>query len=214
VAGTVARWTDDGQEVLYLLVTDGNRGTHDPALTPAAIAAIRRAEQRAAAAVVGVREVLFLGYDDATLQPTLEVRRAIAGEIRRYQPTTVVCQDPSAYWLHSGYINHPDHRAAGEACLAAVFPTASTRLAFPELLTAGLEPHAVREVYLTMTIQPDVWIDIEATMARKLAAWAENHSQVSRPGVVEQQIMARAREAAQDQPGMRYAEAFRRFTLL
>ncbi len=213
VAGTVARWTSDGQEVIYVLVTDGNAGAADPGVTREQIGALRRAEQHAAAAAVGVREVVFLGYDDAILEPTLALRRDLARVIRRYRPDAVVCQDSSAYWLGPDYLNHPDHRAAGNACLAAIFPAAGTRLAFPELLAEGWRPHCVREVYLTMTSTPDLWLDIEATLDRKLAAWAENHSQISVTGLVEQRIIEAARACAEGHPGMTYAEPFKHLRL-
>src|SRR5207244_3131672 len=131
-----------------------------------------------AAAVLGVKEVVFLGYEDATLQPTLELRRDLTRVIRRYKPDMLICQDPTMRWSGQEYINHPDHRAAGEACLDAIYPSARDPLTFPELLLEGLQPHKVREVYLTMATTPDRWIDIGATLERKLAALREHRSQI------------------------------------
>ncbi len=214
VAGTVARWTAEGREVVYALVTSGDKGTGDPAAAPAQVAAARQAEQMEAAALVRVREVVFLGYDDATLEPSLRLRRDLTRLMRRIKPAVVVCQDPATHWVGQEYINHPDHLAAGAACLAAIFPCASNPHVFPELLAEGLQPHAVGEVYLTMTATPDTWIDIGATLERKLAAWRANRSQIAVEGLVEEQIVRVAAEAARQQGGMEYAEAFKYLRLL
>src|SRR5207245_9920503 len=122
-AGTVARWAREGRHVSYLILTDGNRGTEDPEMTPERLAKIRHAEQRAAAAKLGVREVFFLGYDDGSLERTLALRRQITRWIRRCKPTVVVASDPSRWFAGQTYINHPGHRAAGEATLAAIMPS-------------------------------------------------------------------------------------------
>jgi len=212
-AGTVAHWAAAGSEITYVLATDGNAGSNDPEVSPETLAATRCDEQRAAAARVGVHAVEFLGFADGVLEPTLALRRAIVRAIRRYRPVAVICQDPSAYWLHSGYINHPDHLAAGAACMAAIYPSACTRLAFPELLDEGLEPHRVEEVYLTMTRAADHWIDIGATLEAKLAAWRENRSQIVVPGEVEAAIRCDAQQAAGAVRGIAYAEAFTYFRL-
>src|SRR4051812_39365789 len=132
-AGTVARWASRGAECVYLLCTDGNKGSDDPAMTPERLAPIRRAEQRAALARLGGSDVWCLGFEDGVLEPTLALRRAIAEAICRFRPDVVVCQDPTTYFFGTEYVNHPDHRAAGEAALAAVFPTARNRLIFPDL---------------------------------------------------------------------------------
>lgn len=159
-AGTLARWAAQGAEVYYLLLTDGTGGSRDPEMTPERLAEIRRREQRAAAQAIGVREVFFLGYVDGRLEPTLEVRFNIARVIRQVRPNVVVCQDPTFRFSRT-YINHPDHRAAADATLAAIMPTANTRLAALELLDEGLEPHDVEEVYLAGPVHPDVWIPLE-----------------------------------------------------
>src|SRR5262245_35310488 len=121
-AGTVARWTDEGHEVVYVLLTNGDKGSHDPEMSPERLVKIREEEQRAAAAVVGVNEVIFLGRPDGLLVADLELRRDVVRVIRQIKPTTVVCGDPTVYWHAPWYINHPDHRAAGEVVLAALYP--------------------------------------------------------------------------------------------
>ena len=134
VAGSVARWIrDEGATVTYVIITDGGSGSNDPSLTRAEIVALRRKEQLEAAARVGVCDVRFLGYPDGSLQASLELRRDLTRIIRETKPYRVVCQDPTTVFVRSQYINHPDHRAAGEATLYAVFPSAETRPIFPRI---------------------------------------------------------------------------------
>ncbi len=206
-AGTVARWTREGAEVTYLICTDGNRGSNDPEMTPEKLARLRHAEQRAAAGKLAVKDVIFLGYDDGSLQPTLELRRSLTRWIRRCRPDVVICPDPTRRFAGQRYINHPDHRACGEAALDAVMPAASTRLIFPELLEEGLEPHKVREVYLAGPNEADTYVDITSTIDLKIAALREHRSQIDSDGDLEF-VRQRAREVAKGQ-GFEYAEAFR-----
>lgn len=178
VAGSVARWRLEGHNVVYCVITDGSAGTNSPGADLQALAATRRAEQMAAAAVLGVSDVRFLGYRDGVLQPSLELRRELTRLIRSVRPQRVVCQDPTTVFVGGSYINHPDHRAAGEAAIYAVFPSAETRPIFPELLDEGLEPHHVHELYLTLTLHPDTYVDITAFLERKLNALRCHQSQV------------------------------------
>ncbi len=177
-AGTVARWVAEGHEVIYVSLTSGDKGSDDPAVTPEHLVATREAEQRAAAAVLGVRDVLFLGYTDAMLVPDLAMRRELVRVIRRLKPDVVVCQDPTVRWVDQSYLNHPDHRAAGEATLDAVYPAARDRMTFPELLAEGLEPHKVKEVYLSGAKDPDVAIDVTDHLETKLTALRAHASQL------------------------------------
>jgi LmbE family N-acetylglucosaminyl deacetylase len=206
-AGTVALWTRQGAACVYLLCTDGNKGSDDPAMTPERLAPIRRAEQRAALAHLGGRDVWSLGYEDGVLEPTLALRRAIAEAICRFRPDVVVCQDPTTYFFGAEYVNHPDHRAAGEAALAAVFPSARNRLIFPDLFYDGLEPWAVPVIYLVAAQQADTWVDVTSTFDQKLAALAEHKSQFS----IEQVEPFVRRWGAENGKvlGVPYAEAFR-----
>jgi LmbE family N-acetylglucosaminyl deacetylase len=206
-AGTVARWARAGAECIYLLCTDGNRGSDDPAMTPERLAAIRRVEQRAALERLGGRDVWFLGFEDGVLEPTIALRRAITEAICRFRPDVVIGQDPTVRWVGSEYINHPDHRAAGEATLAAVFPSARNRMIFPELFQGGLEPHAVAAVYLTATRDADTWVDISDTMEQKLAALAEHKSQFSIEQV--ERFVRRWAEENGKAIGVQYAEAYK-----
>lgn len=211
VAGTVAKWAQEGREVIYVICTDGSRGSNDPGMPPERLAPIREAEQRAAAQVLGVKETVFLGYEDGTLQPTLELRRDITRAIRRYRPDIVICSDPTMRY-HDNHLNHPDHRAAADAALDAVFPSASTRWIFPELLEEGLEPYTVKEVYISGSRSPDLWVDISQTIGLKIAALKKHESQVGDWDDLEEFIKGWNEETGREQ-GMAYAEAFKRVDL-
>lgn len=179
VAGTVARWTAAGSEVVLVLGTSGDKGSDDPELTSERLVEIREAEQLAAAKVLGIKEVEFLRYRDAELVADLDLRLAITRMIRKHRPDALICQDPTARWAGQGYIQHPDHIAMGEASLAAVFPSARDRLTFPQLLAEGYEPHKTTWVYLANSPSSDYWVDIGESFDTKLAALAEHKSQVT-----------------------------------
>lgn len=178
MAGTAALWAAAGSAISYVICTRGDRGSNDPNITPWALARIREAEQRAAAAILGVQDVVLLDHPDGTLEPTLALRRDLTREIRRFRPEVVLCGDPSVRYYGSGYLNHPDHRAAASAALDAVFPSAETRYIFPELLSAGLEPHRVHAVYIHGSLEPNVWIDISPVLETKIRALQAHKSQV------------------------------------
>jgi LmbE family N-acetylglucosaminyl deacetylase len=206
VAGSIARWIDEGAQVTYGIVTDGAAGSNDPGTDVKALAEQRQTEQRAAAAAVGVHDVRFLGYPDGVLQPTMALRRDLTRLIRQVRPDRVVCQDPTTVFAGDDYINHPDHRAAGEAAIYAVFPSAETRPVFPELLDDDCEPHHVSEIYLTLTMQPNTHVDITATIDRKIAALLCHKSQVG--AEVEEWVRGWNAEAGKE-IGVPFAESFR-----
>ncbi len=178
--GTVAKWAAEGRDIWYCLVTDGQVGdAGDMEITSEALAAKRRVEAQNAADALGVQHlVIFLHYMDSRLEPTLDLRRDIARVIRTVKPDVVICQDPTTRWNGQGYINHPDHRAAGEATLAAIMPVASTRLAFPELTAEGLATHNVKEIYMMGTQTPDRWVNIEGFVDKKIEALRQHVSQL------------------------------------
>ncbi len=211
-AGTVARWAEGGAVVTYALLTNGAAGSSDPEMTRKRLTELREAEQRAAAKVVGVDQVEFLGYEDGLLEPTLEVRKEIVRLIRRVRPEVVVTTDPTTRYFSDAYINHPDHRAAGEATLAAVIPGSDTRLAYPELLDEGLEPVKLTGVWLMMNDGPNLVVDIGDFIERKLESLRCHVSQVGddpqREGVGFMYSMAEW--VAAEQP-FQYGEAFRVF---
>ena len=211
VAGTVAKWVKEGKEVTYLIVTDCSRGTDDPNFLPAELSKVRKKEQRAAADRLGVKEVVYLDYQDGTIQHTLDLRRDIVRQIRKYRPHIVITMDPTRRWLGQSYINHPDHVATSDATLAAVFPAARDYWNFHELIGEGLMPHKVAEVYLYAAEAPDVWIDIGDTIEDKIAALKEHRSQVGDSDVGEG-IRSWARNTAEGKE-MEYAESFKIFSL-
>jgi LmbE family N-acetylglucosaminyl deacetylase len=178
--GSIAAWTEAGIEVGYCIVTDGDAGGIDAAVTRAEVGAIRREEQRKAAAVLGVSDVEFLGYADGSLTVTHELRRDLSRAIRRFRPTRVVIQSPLRD-LRNMYGSHPDHTAAGEASMCAVYPDARNEFAHPELLRdEGLAPHTVSEVWvMSPNESADHYVDITAHFERKLAALAAHGSQTS-----------------------------------
>jgi len=189
--GTIAKWAAAGKEVNYVLCTSGDKGSSDPNTNPYNLAKIRRVEQTNAAHALGAREVVFLSYEDGTLTNTLELRRDIVREIRRFRPDAVICQDPTMRFGGNRYLNHPDHRAAGDACLDAVYPSARDPHVFPELLVEGFEPHKVREVFMSTMQSPDVWVDITECFERKLEGLRQHNSQV---GDRFDQVVERVRE--------------------
>lgn len=208
MGGSAARWADEGHEVYYCIVTDGSAGSNDPDQDLRELVRIREEEQRAAARVLGVRAVFFLGYRDGVLEPNLELRRELTRLIRQLKPDRVVCGDPTAFFYGDEYINHADHRAAAEAAVTAVFPSAPTRPIFPELLAEGLEPHQVKELYITADpgAPYTVYVDISSTIERKIEALRCHASQVQvGDGEWIRNWAAQTGKAA----GMAYAEAFR-----
>jgi LmbE family N-acetylglucosaminyl deacetylase len=206
-AATIAQLTAGGVRVDYVVTTDGSKGTEDPDLTPEELAATRMAEQRAAADILGVHEIVHLGYPDGYLQPSLELRRDITRQIRRYRPDLVITQNPQRRLDHNPFVGHPDHLATGEATLASVYPAARDHLHFPELWRdEGLEPWKVRQVLLTGVEEPNLWLDISETFETGLAAILAHSSQVKREDV-EERMRERARNVGEPQ-GIGMAQAF------
>lgn len=205
-AGSVARWASEGAEVYYCLVTDGSAGSNEMEADLEALIKLRREEQDAAAAVVGVKEVFYLGYRDGTLEATLELRRDLTRIIRKLKPYRVVTADPTTIFVEDFYINHPDHRAAAEAAVYAVFPSAETRPIFPELLLEGLEPHKVMELYLNLTPNPDSFVDISDFIEQKLEALRCHQSQINEDVV--QMVKGWSSERGKEK-GYQYAEWYK-----
>jgi len=207
VAGTVAAWVRAGCRVTYVLCTDGNIGSHEPGMTVEKLTEIRRVEQRAACAVLGVSEVVFLGYDDGRLQPTLELRRDLVRVLRQYRPEVVICQDPTALFRSDQYINHPDHRAAAQAAIDAVAPACAMPLLWPEVGA----PHRVRQVYVALHDQPNTWVDVTPTIEQKIAALKKHASQLGEWDPTEM-IMGWNAEMGRQQ-GLAFAESYLVITL-
>ncbi len=209
VAGSVANWTDAGAEVTYCIITDGGAGSNEPGADLAALVETRRQEQIAAAEIVGVKDVRFLGYKDGVLQPTLELRKDLTRLIREIRPQRVVIMDPTTILVQGegfDYINHPDHRAAGEAALYAVFPSAGTRPIFMDLLEAGYEPHNVDELYMTIAGKANLAVDVTDQFERKIKSLLMHKSQLGED--VRQMIEMWDMETGKE-VGVKYAESFR-----
>jgi LmbE family N-acetylglucosaminyl deacetylase len=206
-APAIAALTARGVEVSYVVTTDGGKGTEDPAVTPEQLAATRVAEQRAAADILGVGEIVHLGYPDGYLTPSLDLRRDIVRQIRRFRPELVIAQNWQRRDDGNPFIAHPDHLATGEATLAAVYPAARDRLNFPELLDEGLEPWKVRQVLVTGVERPNLWLDVSATLEVGLQALRCHASQFDDWDAVEARVRERVADAAAPMD-MSMAQAF------
>jgi LmbE family N-acetylglucosaminyl deacetylase len=206
-APTIAQLTAAGARVDYVVTTDGGKGTEDPTVTPEELSATRVAEQRAAADILGVTEIVHLGYPDGYLTPSLDLRRDITRQIRRFRPDLVITQNPQRRLDHNPFIGHPDHLATGEATLASVYPAARDHLHFPELWRdEQLEPWKVRQVLLTGVEEPNLWLDVGDTFEVGLRAILAHASQVD-PDDVTERIRDRARTVGEPQ-GIGMAQAF------
>lgn len=206
VAGTVARWVSDGKEVVYVVCTNGDKGSSDANMKPEELVRIREEEQMAAARSLGVREVIFLGHPDQGLEDTPQFRKELVRLIRMYRPETVVTADP-----YRRYVWHRDHRMTGQVTLDAVFPYARDRLSYPDLLREGLHPHKVREILLWASEDVNYRSDITATFHLKLAALGCHKSQVGHipPEELEEWLRQRHKTLAEGED-FQLAEAFHR----
>lgn len=211
-AGTLARWANNGARISYVICTSGDVGFDEPNMTKEKAAQIREAEQLAAADIVGASEVIFLHEPDGLLQPTIELRKKLVREIRRFQPEVVMCGDPTIVWAGNDYINHPDHRAAATAALDATFPAAGQPQLFEELAQEGLLAHKPRKVYVTSWRGADYFVDIEETIEIKIDALRAHKSQM-KDWDPEDFIRKWAAESGEGKE-MTYAEGFRVVTLV
>jgi len=207
---SIVRWTTAGHQVNYSLLTCGDKGTKKRNLSANELCAIRRTEQNEAANLLGVKEVKFLDYPDGYLIPNLELRKDITRIIRQERPDILVTCDPQTLFIRDSYINHPDHRAAGQAVLDAVFPAARDHLNFVELWRdEGLEPHIVREVWVSLTLDPNLTLDVTEFWETKIEAIKRHKSQISEPDALEKRMRDRyTQDSSLENP--RYEERFRR----
>ena len=215
VSGTLIKWARAGSVVVTVCITSGDAGSNEftsPDITREALATLREEEQRNACRVQGIQEVVFLRYPDGVLEPSIALRRDLTRVIRRHRPEAVICGDPTMRFYGNSYLNHPDHRVASDATLDAVFPSAGTRLIFPELLDEGLAPHEVKSVFIFGSRHVDTFIDIAETLTVKLAALKEHRSQMGTWDPTEM-ITGWAREQGA-RKGLEAAEAFKHMRLL
>jgi len=214
VSGTLAKWARAGSTIVTVCITSGGAGSNEftpDAITREALVPIREGEQRSACRVLGIEEVVFLPYEDGVLEPSLALRRDLTRVIRRYRPDAVVCGDPTMRYYGNSYLNHPDHRVAADVTLDAVYPSAATRLIFPELLAEGLPPHQVKRVFIHGARRPDTFVDIADVLPVKLAALKEHRSQLGTWDPTEM-VTDWAREQGARR-GLAAAEAFRQMRL-
>ena len=210
---TTARWVRAGHHVSYCVLTCGDKGTKDLTIGQNELCSIRQMEQLSAAKVLGVEEVKFLNYPDGYLTPDINLRRDITRVIRTARPDVLVTCDPQTLFTGNGGLNHPDHRAAGQATLDAVFPAARDHLNFIELWKdEKLEPHIVREVWVCGTLQPDITLDVTETWEIKIRALYEHKSQIGEPEKLADRMRNR-RTADSTAENPRYEEKFRRLIL-
>ncbi len=206
---TIARWTSTGHIIHYVLLTRGDKGAQDRSLSPEAISSLREKEQQAAAQSLGVKSVRFLNYADGYLVPDLTLRKDIVRVIRQERPDILVTCDPLNF-ISDTHINHPDHRAAGQAVVDAVFPAAGNPFFFPELMDEeGLMPHTVREVWMSISMQPNLVLDVTEYWPRKIEALQSHASQIGDPAkFVERMKTRKVTDSPEEAP--RYEERFRR----
>ena len=188
---TIARWVKYGHRVVEYLFTRGDKGSHDPAINTVELAKVREEEQRAAARVLGVEAVNFFDYQDGYLVPSLEARRDVIRAVRKEKPDILVTSDPTNLFSRPGSINHPDHRAAGQIVVDAVFPGAVSPLFFPELIQEGYQPHVVKEVWLSIPANPNFTLDITDYWELKIQALSEHHTQIGNPAELEKRMRDR-----------------------
>jgi LmbE family N-acetylglucosaminyl deacetylase len=208
--GTLARWSDGGAEVHVAVTTRGDKGTNDPDADLEALARLRVEETATAAKRLGVLHTHHLDYPDGELPDDRDLRVDLVRLIRSLRPDVVLCPDPTSVFFGDSYVNHRDHRVTGWAALDAVAPAAGNPHYFPELRREGLDVHHVRAVYLSGTFEPNIWVDITATLERKIEALFCHTSQLVETGEWFREFLRELAEGAGRAAGVTYAEAFRR----
>jgi len=212
-SGSFATWSSQGVDVYYLLLTDGSKGSADPDMTSEKLIEIREAEQKKAAEIVGAKGAFFLRHPDGMLEVTMDLKKEICSYIRKLKPDVIVTMDPSVLYSDKyNYINHPDHRAAGQATLDSVFPLSRDRLSFPELFEQGLLPHKVKTLLLTNFDKQNFYVDITENFDKKVSALAAHASQIDDVEGVKG-FMAQWATAAGGRIGVKYAEGFLRLDI-
>jgi LmbE family N-acetylglucosaminyl deacetylase len=210
---SLAKWAHSGHELIYYLLTCGDKGTSDRQLQSEELCNIRQEEQQRAAAVIGAKDVHFLGYPDGYLVPDLQLRKEVTRIIRLIRPDIIVTCDPLNLYSGDIRLNHPDHRAAGQSVLDAVFPAARDHLNFIELWRdEKLEPHIVREVWVSVTNQPNVTLDVTSWWETKIQALWEHKSQIKDPAGLAERMRARLAPGSTPE-APRYEESFKRLIL-
>jgi LmbE family N-acetylglucosaminyl deacetylase len=203
--GTFAKWSKEGAECYYLICTNGARGSIDPKISVKDLIEIREKEQKAAASILGVKDVFFLGYKDTELEPNRKLKLDIVRYIRKIKPDIVVTTDPTFIYSKAGFVNHSDHRAAGIATIDAVYPLAKNAFPFEEFGTEDLKPHKVKSLYLINFADANEIIDITDTIEIKLKALAQHKTQALSKNT---EMFKRMGSMMGKKEGYTYAESF------
>ena len=207
-AGTATQMARQGIEVTYMILTNGDKGNHNPLVTRNQLILMRKEEQRAAADLCGVKQVIFMDEEDGFLRPTFELRKRVCREIRRIRPQLIICPSPERYLVSDGYINHPDHRNAGLVALEAIFPAADNPMFYPDMADEGYLPHKISQLYVTGYDDPTVEIDVSADVDTKIQAILAHKSQFDQPAEMEKWLRERWGDKQED-GSMRYFERFK-----
>jgi LmbE family N-acetylglucosaminyl deacetylase len=207
-AGTATQMARQGIGVTYMILTNGDKGNHNPLVTRNQLILMRKEEQRAAANLCGVKQVIFMDEEDGFLRPTFELRKRDCREIRRIRPQLIICPSPERYLVGDGYINHPDHRNAGLVALEAIFPAADNPMFYPDMADEGYLPHKISQLYVTGYDDPTVEIDVSADVDTKIQAILAHKSQFDQPAEMEKWLRERWGDKQED-GSMRYYERFK-----
>ena len=210
---SLAMWSSQGHEIHYCLLTQGDKGTDRRDVSGEELKKMRQEEQKAASALIGVRSVRFLDYEDGFLAPSTQAKKDVVRVIRQVKPDILVTSDPTNYYPRESYLNHPDHRQAGEIALSAVFPAAGNPMFFPELIAQeGLEPHPVKEIWVTLTHEPNLFLDVTKFWEQKILALYEHRSQIGDPAQLRERMLSRRTvDSTREKP--RFEEGFHRLIL-
>lgn len=207
-SGTAIKMVQQGIKVSYMILTNGDKGNHNPEITRNQLIAMRKIEQRNAAELCGVDEVLFMGEEDGFLRPTRDIRERVTREIRRIRPELIICPDPDRYLVGGGYINHPDHRNAGLVALEAIFPAADNPMFYPEMADEGYLPHKISHLYVIGHADATAKVDITDVIDTKIAAILCHKTQIANPKEAPTRWRERWGEEQED-GSMRYFEQFK-----
>lgn len=210
-AGTTAQMASQGIEVTYMILTNGDKGNHNPLITRNQLILMRKAEQRKAADLCGVQDVIFMDEEDGFLRPTREIRKRVTQAIRRIRPELIICSNPERYLVGDGYINHPDHRNAGLVALEAIFPAADNPMFYPDMANEGYPPHKISQLYVSGHSRPTVEVDITVEIETKIKAILSHQSQFEDPEAVEKRMRERWGEEQED-GSVRHFERFKGMT--
>lgn len=207
-AGLAIAMARQGIEVTYMILTNGDKGNHNPEITRNQLIAMRKIEQRNAAELSGVKQVLFMGEEDGFLRSTRTLRKRVTREIRRIRPEVIIIPHPDRYLVGDGYINHPDHRNAGLVALDSIFPAADNPMFYPDMADEGYLPHKISQLYVFGHEEPNTQIDITENIDLKIQAILCHTSQIPNPE--DAPVRWKERWGEQQEDGsLRYFERFR-----